>query len=171
MAARGASRSGLVPVSAWSANAGRAARLSAGPSEGVLVRGESRLEFVEVPRPRPRSSGPSASGVAFSWEDNFCQVPRQCWSPSCCLSRFCGDVLFQIVGDQPCFRRCLLKCMPRCASAARPCWGALALPIASVVDGAPFIVQLDCPWPHSAEVDRRYQPSTDFSRVNSQGAI
>jgi hypothetical protein len=133
MAARGASRSGLVPVSAWSANAGRAARLSAGPSEGVLVRGESRSEFVEVPRPRPRSSGPSASGVAFSWEDNFCQVPRQCWSPSCCLSRFCGDVLFQIVGDQPCFRRCLLKCMPRCASAARPCWGALALPSASAL--------------------------------------
>jgi hypothetical protein len=48
---------------------------------------------------------------------------------------------------------------------------ALALPIASVVDGAPFIVQLDCPWSHSAEVDRRYQPSADFSRVNSQGAI
>ena len=119
------SSSSLVPVSVWSANAGRAARLSAGPSEGVLVRGESRLEFVEVPRPRPRSS----RGLP-SWEDNCCQVPRQCWSPSCCLSRFCGDVLFQIVRDQPCFRRCLLKCMPRCASAARPCWGALALPSA-----------------------------------------
>jgi hypothetical protein len=40
------SSSGLVPVSVWSANAGRAARLlSAGPSEGVLVRGESRLEL------------------------------------------------------------------------------------------------------------------------------
>jgi hypothetical protein len=34
------------------------------------------------------------------------------------------------VRDQPCFRRCLWKCMPRCASAARPCWGALALPSA-----------------------------------------
>jgi len=87
------------------------------PSGRVLVGGCSGVS----PSHRP------STGSCHRARSGSTARPDQ-WLPPCMHPRGTRGV-----GDQPCFRRCLWKCMPRCASAARPCWVALALPSASAL--------------------------------------